>query len=320
MAQRATFESIEGLYEIFEGYGLSGSIESRDNEDVFAINGPYPLHDVSEREVLDGITNISRDYIQEKHLNSGTLVWIFKICINDEHFFYESRYDIEKAQLQTVRHPLQEVIDWIVPPGFKDAFRVQNFFVIKDDEHTLTIFEAAEFQAMKVVINPNGLGIEVKSLNVRLPGTHLDDSARERVISSLESVMETILDHFGLHTTNAADPQALKDALYEVIESKGSDRGLAPTTFELTEQEPATLEVAKLFTTRIMFDDGRADLINLYGNGKDLWLYNTSFKDNEPIMRTLEKITVERALAVADQALSTMSEDAPKRINSETIN
>ena len=67
MAQRATFENIEGLYEIFEGYGLSGSIEFRDNEDVFSINGPYPLHEVSEREVLDGVTNISCDYVQEKH-------------------------------------------------------------------------------------------------------------------------------------------------------------------------------------------------------------------------------------------------------------
>ena len=134
MAQKATFETIEGLYDIFEGYGLQGNIEVRNNESVFSVNGPYPLHDVSDREVLDSIAKISVDYAKEKNLTTGTLVWLFKLCVNDEYFFYEARYNIEKAQLETVRHPLQEVIDLILPDAFKDAFRVQNFFAIKDDE------------------------------------------------------------------------------------------------------------------------------------------------------------------------------------------
>ena len=320
MAQKATFETIEGLYDIFEGYGLQGNIEVRNNESVFSVNGPYPLHDVSDREVLDSIAKISVDYAKEKNLTTGTLVWLFKLCVNDEYFFYEARYNVEKAQLETVRHPLQEVIDLILPDAFKDAFRVQNFFAIKDDENSLTVFEAAEFQAMKISVDPRGLGIEVKSLNVRFPGTKIADATRERVLSRLESAMESLLDHFGMQTAKAGDPQMLKEALYEVIESKGNDRNFAPVTFELTGQEPTTLEVAKLFTTRLMYEDGRADLLNIYGNGKDLWLYNTSFKVSVPFMQTLEKITVKRALTVADQALNTMSEQAPEPAKPTILN
>ena len=146
----------------FNHEGLQGGFYLMGDPILATLNGPYPIHNLSEDEAVEKVRAITHDFLETTGKKEGLIAWVFKLIIDGECLIYSVNVNAATGEFTVTHQNLKEVLDSFLPQQVKGGEEVDGFY-IKADGQKVWAFEPIEHFLLCLIPDE-----KQASLNVRV--------------------------------------------------------------------------------------------------------------------------------------------------------
>lgn len=291
----------------FNHDGLQGGFYLIGNPILATLNGPYPIRNLSEKEVIEKIRSITADFLEVTGKKEGLIAWIFKLIVDDECLIYSVNVNVTSGEFTITHQNMKDVLDSFLPKQVKGGEEIDGFF-IKADGQKVWAFEPLEHFLLCLIPDEKQASLNVRVYQADPAMADLIEHDHNEVLERfMNKIMPKITDRFPqlspMNQAKQADPEKLFEDLLSLLENPNERMPLREVTLELTGQPAVTMKLSHLFGFRAIKEGGekKTEHLTVYHDGHHYWLYTItpSDKEDEPPLMTLEKISPEQIVDLA---------------------